>query len=153
MDDVELTLKICQGHRPNFKEIVIPRLLKNLIRKCWDANPRKRPTTEEMNRTINSWLNEIKDKKNTEFHQQYQVLEIEYNFFAQNVSYQRYSTNMNSRLLQTNARLSSQPQEISSYLESLRIKTLNLNLEQNQEIEQVAQIIQQQPFPSSSQPK
>ncbi|CAG8626000.1 5825_t:CDS:2, partial [Paraglomus occultum] len=42
-----LGLKICQGLRPNIDEIPIPRLLKNLIKRCWDAEPTRRPSTKE----------------------------------------------------------------------------------------------------------
>ncbi|CAI2198315.1 4359_t:CDS:2, partial [Funneliformis geosporum] len=50
--DELLTLKICQGLRPNLESIQIPQLLKNLIER-----------------------NEVKDRKNTEFYQQYKEIE------------------------------------------------------------------------------
>ncbi|CAJ0912273.1 9071_t:CDS:2 [Entrophospora sp. SA101] len=40
------SLKICQGLRPQF-QIKIPPLLENLIKRCWDANPMKRPASLE----------------------------------------------------------------------------------------------------------
>lgn len=41
--DRALACRICDGLRPQFK-IEIPQSVKNLIEKCWDADPNKRPT-------------------------------------------------------------------------------------------------------------
>jgi serine/threonine protein kinase len=59
-----LAVKICKGLRPNMNEIVIPQLLKNLISKCWDANPEKRPTASELVKIFREWQEEIKNKNN-----------------------------------------------------------------------------------------
>lgn len=68
--DEFLALKICQGLRPRF-QIKIPQLLKDLIDRCWDTNVLSRPTTNELKKTLSYWLNEIDQRKNTEFVQQY----------------------------------------------------------------------------------
>jgi len=47
INDEELVLKICQGLRPQFT-IKIPQLLENMIKRCWDADPEKRPSAFEL---------------------------------------------------------------------------------------------------------
>ncbi|CAI2182010.1 6375_t:CDS:2 [Funneliformis geosporum] len=51
--DTSLAIQICQGLRPNLEPVIIPQLLKDLISRCWDAEPKKRLTVGEL-RTINS---------------------------------------------------------------------------------------------------
>src|SRR5207248_2883285 len=55
LDDIQLALTICQGYRPNIDEAKIPQLLKDLIKKCWDADPVKRPSTHELYKTLGDW--------------------------------------------------------------------------------------------------
>jgi len=43
-----LALRICEGLRPNLEEVIAPQLLKDLISRCWDANPEQRPTAGEI---------------------------------------------------------------------------------------------------------
>jgi serine/threonine protein kinase len=47
-DDTELSLKVCQGHRPNIDKIPLPQEVKDLIKRCWDADPKKRPSSHEL---------------------------------------------------------------------------------------------------------
>src|SRR3954449_10830215 len=42
-----LVLDICRGLRPTIRAET-PKFLKELIEKCWDANPEKRPTSEKI---------------------------------------------------------------------------------------------------------
>ncbi|RIA84269.1 kinase-like domain-containing protein, partial [Glomus cerebriforme] len=45
--DYYLALDICRGKRPEIRDD-IPDFLKELIQKCWDANPKNRPTSTEV---------------------------------------------------------------------------------------------------------
>src|SRR5436190_4756067 len=45
--DFLLALDICRGLRPEIREKT-PQPLKELIQKCWDANPDNRPTSEQV---------------------------------------------------------------------------------------------------------
>ncbi|POG74994.1 kinase-like domain-containing protein [Rhizophagus irregularis DAOM 181602=DAOM 197198] len=54
-----LALDICRGLRPNIREET-PTSLKELIKKCWDANPENRPTSEEVFHTLSYHLNAYK---------------------------------------------------------------------------------------------
>ena len=49
--DLHLALDICRGKRPKMR-VETPEILKELIQKCWDANPENRPTSEEVNETL-----------------------------------------------------------------------------------------------------
>jgi serine/threonine protein kinase len=56
--DESLALRICQGLRPQFK-IKVPELLEDLIRKCWDDDPKSRPDSIELMRVLPNLYNEI----------------------------------------------------------------------------------------------
>ncbi|MCE8162870.1 MAG: protein kinase [Candidatus Moeniiplasma glomeromycotorum] len=78
--DAALASLICKGLRAQF-QIKIPSLLKNMIERCWDADPTQRPTSRELNDTFSSWLTKQRStdsrknlKKNTEFYRQYREI-------------------------------------------------------------------------------
>ncbi|RHZ84445.1 hypothetical protein Glove_81g23 [Diversispora epigaea] len=50
-----LALKICQGSRPKIPSEV-PKIMVRLIEECWDADPKKRPTSKQLFTIINKWL-------------------------------------------------------------------------------------------------
>ncbi|GBB91921.1 hypothetical protein RclHR1_19380005 [Rhizophagus clarus] len=55
--DQFLAIKICSGLRPNISKDV-PKLLAELIIKCWDAEIKNRPTTKELYETLKKWHEE-----------------------------------------------------------------------------------------------
>jgi serine/threonine protein kinase len=58
--DHVLTVKICKGLRPKISEDT-PKLLADLIMKCWDAKAENRPTAKELYQTLKKWDDEIYD--------------------------------------------------------------------------------------------
>jgi len=54
--DQSLTMRICLGFRPKFN-IKVPQLIISLIKRCLDANPLNRPTTEEIWSILFQWMN------------------------------------------------------------------------------------------------
>ncbi|UZO13431.1 uncharacterized protein OCT59_004930 [Rhizophagus irregularis] len=52
--DVSLVLEICNGTRPEFGKGT-PDVYKKLAYRCMDANPDQRPTSDELNETLNFW--------------------------------------------------------------------------------------------------
>src|SRR5271163_70422 len=52
-----LSVKICQGLRPKISEDT-PKLLADLIMKCWDAKSDNRPTAKELYQTLKKWKDE-----------------------------------------------------------------------------------------------
>ncbi|POG63013.1 hypothetical protein GLOIN_2v1690518 [Rhizophagus irregularis DAOM 181602=DAOM 197198] len=64
--DEFLAIKICKGFRPTISKD-IPKLLADLIIKCWDAEIKNRPTTKELYQTLNRWYNGT-DNQNSEIY-------------------------------------------------------------------------------------
>ncbi|PKK63269.1 kinase-like protein, partial [Rhizophagus irregularis] len=50
-DQIYLTVNICKGSRPKISEYT-PKLLANLVTKCWDSDPDERPTIQEVVTTL-----------------------------------------------------------------------------------------------------
>src|SRR5215216_2861525 len=49
-----LAVKICKGLRPKISEDT-PKLLADLITKCWDAKAENRPPAKELYQILNEW--------------------------------------------------------------------------------------------------
>ncbi|UZO23751.1 uncharacterized protein OCT59_016082 [Rhizophagus irregularis] len=64
--DEFLAIKICKGLRPTISKDV-PKLLKDLIIKCWDAEIKNRPTTKEVYQILNEW-NDGANSQNSEIY-------------------------------------------------------------------------------------
>lgn len=105
-----LTLKICNGLRPNIDKVPMPQLLKDLVKSCWDADPAKRPTAHELSKILKAWEDEINDEDSdyeeesevSRFTEQYQEIEEKYNTFSQNTSYKIHtSATITSELINT----------------------------------------------------
>ncbi|PKC68865.1 kinase-like protein [Rhizophagus irregularis] len=60
--DEFLAIKICKGFRPTISKD-IPKLLADLIIKCWDAEIENRPTTKELHQLLKKWNVESEDIK------------------------------------------------------------------------------------------
>ncbi|CAG8757033.1 3442_t:CDS:1, partial [Acaulospora morrowiae] len=41
-----LAIRICNGYRPEIQDL--PPLIVELIKKCWDADPEKRPLAKDL---------------------------------------------------------------------------------------------------------
>jgi serine/threonine protein kinase len=48
--------KINEGLRPNLDDVQAPQLLKDLISRCWDANPQNRPTASEIFKFLDDYF-------------------------------------------------------------------------------------------------
>ncbi|POG70332.1 kinase-like domain-containing protein [Rhizophagus irregularis DAOM 181602=DAOM 197198] len=66
--DEFLAVKICKGQRPKISEDV-PKLLADLIVKCWDAGIENRPTAKELYQTLKKYYIE-RDNENSELYSQ-----------------------------------------------------------------------------------
>ena len=63
--DQILTVGICQGLRPKISEDT-PKLLTDLIMKCWDAKVENRPTAKELYQILNKWNIECGDNEDSD---------------------------------------------------------------------------------------
>src|SRR5581483_2256242 len=59
--DQILTVRICNGLRPKISEDT-PKLLADLIMKCWDTKSENRPTSKELYQLFYKWLFEVNDE-------------------------------------------------------------------------------------------
>jgi serine/threonine protein kinase len=53
--DLQLSLNICKGDRPEIIENT-PQCYVDLMKKCWNEDPLKRPSSEEVSNIINNWI-------------------------------------------------------------------------------------------------
>ncbi|GBC18286.2 kinase-like domain-containing protein [Rhizophagus irregularis DAOM 181602=DAOM 197198] len=53
--DIQLCLSICEGERPEIIENT-PQCYVELMKKCWDENPLKRPSSKEVLNIIDKWI-------------------------------------------------------------------------------------------------
>ncbi|POG82093.1 kinase-like domain-containing protein [Rhizophagus irregularis DAOM 181602=DAOM 197198] len=53
--DIQLTLSICKGERPEIIENT-PQCYVNLMKKCWNEDPLKRPSALEVKDIIDNWI-------------------------------------------------------------------------------------------------
>ena len=54
--DFDLSLDICQGLRPDIIEDTMPEYVE-LMKKCQDSDPEKRPTAKELMKYFEKWKN------------------------------------------------------------------------------------------------
>src|SRR6266496_2508692 len=61
-----LAIKICKGFRPKISKDT-PKLIADLIIKCWDAKAENRPTAKELCKIFKKWADELeKDEEDNE---------------------------------------------------------------------------------------
>ncbi|RGB23896.1 kinase-like domain-containing protein [Rhizophagus diaphanus] len=53
--DIQLSLSICKGERPEIIENT-PQCYIDLMKRCWDENPLKRPSSKEVLDIIKKWI-------------------------------------------------------------------------------------------------
>lgn len=63
-DRLSLIHNICEGFRPKIPKGTHP-LYSAFMHRCWDADPSKRPRSEEIHKTLRDWYNSCKDRENT----------------------------------------------------------------------------------------
>ncbi|RHZ60310.1 hypothetical protein Glove_355g81 [Diversispora epigaea] len=70
--DIDLVLKICNGYRPEIpSNIVIPQLLVDIMKRCWDAKSEQRPTAFELFDDFDNYKTNLEDEvKESEIYKQ-----------------------------------------------------------------------------------
>ncbi|EXX54180.1 Tpk3p [Rhizophagus irregularis DAOM 197198w] len=53
--DFDLSLDICIGLRPKIVEGTLPAIYARLMKRCWDSDPNKRPTADELVEILSIW--------------------------------------------------------------------------------------------------
>ncbi|RGB37566.1 hypothetical protein C1646_666109 [Rhizophagus diaphanus] len=67
-EDQFLTIDICKGERPRIKEGTMPEEYEELMKRCWDNDPEKRPTAKKLRLTFMEWKHEPKTTCQPEAH-------------------------------------------------------------------------------------
>jgi serine/threonine protein kinase len=67
--DEFLAIKICKGLRPKISKD-LPKLLTDLIIRCWDAESKNRPTAKELYQILNKWDTSEKYEKHSDLYSQ-----------------------------------------------------------------------------------
>ncbi|PKK79032.1 hypothetical protein RhiirC2_674360 [Rhizophagus irregularis] len=66
--DLSLSLEICEGFRPKIVKGTMPEYVK-LMNRCWNNNPDKRPTADELSKIFEKWSDkfpiELDEEKRT----------------------------------------------------------------------------------------
>ncbi|RIA81147.1 hypothetical protein C1645_717017 [Glomus cerebriforme] len=70
--DENLALDVCLGERPEIVEGT-PQCLEKLMKKCWDANPSKRPTAEEIFTMLKSWYTDVSQMNPTIYYSDFKA--------------------------------------------------------------------------------
>ncbi|RHZ82020.1 hypothetical protein Glove_114g21 [Diversispora epigaea] len=69
--DISLVMAICNGRKPEIK-CEVPQLLKDLMEKCWNNEPRIRPTAEEFKTQLSKYLDHY-NEANDELKEQIEI--------------------------------------------------------------------------------
>jgi len=137
--DNDLAVLICEGLRPDLSDVMIPRLLKNLISCCWNNDYLVRPVASEVYKNLNDWYNEFIHKKDIEFYRQYQEVESKYEQFFKNIPHRAYpKTTTASQLINTKqiARLFQESEE-QALAEELKKMEREINQPLTKELKEV----------------
>ncbi|RGB41467.1 kinase-like domain-containing protein [Rhizophagus diaphanus] len=75
--DLQLSLSICKGERPEIIENT-PQCYVDLMKKCWDGDPLKRPSSKEVLNIIGEWIFLPYDKKIEDINEELKCKIIEF---------------------------------------------------------------------------
>ncbi|RHZ49332.1 hypothetical protein Glove_522g95 [Diversispora epigaea] len=78
--DINLIMSICNGQKPEIK-FEIPQLLRDLMERCWDSEPRNRPTAKELETQFNEYYYQGNDELNKQIKD---IEELNKNFIQYN---------------------------------------------------------------------
>ncbi|CAB4405777.1 unnamed protein product [Rhizophagus irregularis] len=75
--DIQLSLSICKGERPEIIENT-PQCYIDLMKKCWDEDPLKRPSSKKVSEIIKEWIYLPHDKKIEDINEElkYNIMEF-----------------------------------------------------------------------------
>ncbi|RHZ89554.1 hypothetical protein Glove_13g118 [Diversispora epigaea] len=96
--DLSLIMSICNGLKPEIK-CEVPQLLKDLMERCWNIDPRVRPNAEELKNQLSKYLN-YNEEDNDELEEQIEAAnELNENFIQYDPSKMHPEAIYTSRLL------------------------------------------------------
>src|SRR5271154_5318235 len=73
--DQNLTLRICNGIKPEINKLEAPKCYIDLMKKCWDSNPKNRPNVNEIKKLIKIFYDSYESNDDMEIRKQFNEAE------------------------------------------------------------------------------
>jgi serine/threonine protein kinase len=113
--DLQLSLSICKGERPEIIENT-PHCYVDLMKKCWDEDPLKRPSSEKVLDIIENWIILPYEKKVEDIDKELKCNIIE--FINAPIGYSNITTESHPQACYTSRLLNFTSKELNETLES-----------------------------------
>jgi serine/threonine protein kinase len=113
--DIELSFSICKGERPKIIENT-PQCYVNLMKKCWDKDPLKRPSSKEVLKIIEEWIYLPSSKKIENINEELQCNVME--FISASTKYNNLATESHPQAYYTSRLLNFTSKKLNEILET-----------------------------------
>ncbi|EXX54257.1 kinase-like domain-containing protein [Rhizophagus irregularis DAOM 181602=DAOM 197198] len=118
--DIQLSLSICEGKRPEIIENT-PQCYVDLMKKCWDKDPLKRPSSKEVLKIIYEWIFPPYGKKIEEINEELKCNIME--FINAPIGHNNLATESHSQAFYTSRLLDFTSEQLNEILESKNSQT------------------------------
>ncbi|GBC31090.1 kinase-like domain-containing protein [Rhizophagus irregularis DAOM 181602=DAOM 197198] len=118
--DIQLSLSICEGERPEIIETT-PQCYVDLMKKCWDEDPLKRPSSKEVSKIFNEWISLPYDKKIEDINEELKCNIME--FINSPIGHNNLTTESHSQAYCTSRLLNFTSKQLNEILESKNSQT------------------------------
>ncbi|CAB4412408.1 unnamed protein product [Rhizophagus irregularis] len=118
--DIQLSLSICEGERPEIIENT-PQCYVDLMKKCWDGDPLKRPSSKEVLNIIHEWIFLPSGKKIEDINEELKCNIME--FINAPIGHNNLATESHSQACYTSRLLNFTSKQLNEILESKNSQT------------------------------
>ncbi|CAB5387336.1 unnamed protein product [Rhizophagus irregularis] len=118
--DIQLSLSICGGERPEIIENT-PQCYVDLMKKCWDKDPLKRPSSKEVSKIIKEWISLPYGKKIEDINEELKCNIME--FINAPIGHNNFATESHSQAYCTSRLLNFTSKQLNEILESKNSQT------------------------------
>ncbi|RGB37994.1 kinase-like domain-containing protein, partial [Rhizophagus diaphanus] len=118
--DIQLSLSICEGERPEIIENT-PQCYVDLMKKCWDEDPLKRPSSKEVTKIILNWIYIPFDKNIEDINEELKCNIME--FINAPIGHNNLATESHSQAYCTSRLLDFTSKQLNEILESKNSQT------------------------------
>ncbi|RGB43421.1 kinase-like domain-containing protein [Rhizophagus diaphanus] len=119
-DDIQFSVSICKGERPEIIENT-PQCYVDLMKKCWDEDPLKRPSSKEVSEIIKKWIYLPHDKKIEDINEELKCNIME--FINAPIGHNNLATESHSQAYCTSRLLNFTSKQLNEILESKNSQT------------------------------
>ncbi|GBC21851.2 kinase-like domain-containing protein [Rhizophagus irregularis DAOM 181602=DAOM 197198] len=118
--DIQLSLSICEGERPEIIENT-PQCFVDLMKKCWDEDPLKRPSSKEVFNIIKEWISLPDNVKVKDINEELKCNIME--FINAPIGHNNLATESHSQACYTSRLLNFTSKQLNEILESKNSQT------------------------------